>query len=88
MSSKNKYVEQLNRISKSAMENGHVGHALKAQELIGRAHGYFRKDENAITFFEIADHLDSLSSEDIEKTLKQMRNRKQEIDKQLTALKA
>ncbi len=88
MSSRTKFVEQLNKITKNALENGHVGHALKAQELLGRACGYFRKDENAVTFFEIADHLNEMSEIEIEKTLKQIRNRKEEINNQLAELKA
>lgn len=87
MSGKEQYIEQLNDITKSALDQGNVVHALKAQELIGRARGFFRKEEKPITFCEMAEQLDELSISELETILPRIRKKKQEINQQRLALR-
>ncbi len=71
---KQQYIASLHKIAKQAICDGQTAYALKAHELIGKAHGFFQaKKQNKIQLCELLDDIDDMSSEDIKQLISQLK---------------
>lgn len=70
---KQKFIAQLQKISTQALEDGSLTHALKAQEMIGKAEGYFDASKSSGKNSKCALTLNECSDEDIDSLIDELR---------------